>query len=181
MGPGLHDLLLRYPANMERRFTLTVCSLSVRLLFHVTHRLFRDTTLADTDEVFDRVNSTMPAVPATTRPRSWCTPRRNAACVPTRHHRTGTIKGLRGYGGTRKASRPIVNMVVGQGRPNVGICGYAWPPHQDQSGYRTSAKTMRPTPTSARLPPTQANRSRWRTIPCHTKMSVPTSDTAENT
>ena len=41
-----------------------------------------------------------------------------------RHHSKGTINGLRGVGGIAKHSRPMVKIVVGHGRPNVGVCGY---------------------------------------------------------
>jgi len=48
----------------------------------------------------------MPTKPAATRPRSARTPRTKAAWAPTKHHSTGTIKGLRGVGSTAKQRTP---------------------------------------------------------------------------
>jgi hypothetical protein len=38
-------------------------------------------------------------------------------------HRTGAISTYLGYGFFRKHNIPMVKMVVGQGRPNVGMAG----------------------------------------------------------
>ena len=51
-------------------------------------------------------------------------------------------RGLRGAGGTVKHCRPRVKVVVGQGRPKVGVCGYGWPAQADQTGYTTMTTTI---------------------------------------
>ena len=69
----------------------------------------------------------MPTIPAAMRPQSGGTPNSNTACPATRHHRTGTTSGLRGYGWPMNARNPIVKTVVGHGKPNVCRAGQLWP------------------------------------------------------
>lgn len=76
--------------------------------------------------------------PAIGKNQSSNTPKLIAALIPKSDQAKGITNRLKGNFLILSRKIPKVNMVVGQGRPNVGATGYVCPPAIPNNGYMKS-------------------------------------------
>jgi hypothetical protein len=109
----------------------------------------------------------MPAIGSAT---SACTPSRNVADPPIADQITGTVE-RRQDRGVASINTPAVKIVVGHGRPNVGILSRLRWSNALMAGY-ASEYTIRPHANGAHALPHGANDKRRCTTPTRKKSTA---------